>query len=69
MPSLRTLSLDATAFLMLSAATPIADAALPASNPFAQVSTLPYQAPPFNKIRDSDYQPALEEGMKQQIAE
>src|SRR5207302_10375397 len=37
--------------------------------PFAQPSTLPYQAPPFDKIKDSDYQPALEEGMRQQIAE
>src|SRR5881398_2660368 len=39
------------------------------SNPFFSVSTLPYQAPPFDRIKDSDYQPALEEGMKQQIAE
>ncbi len=38
-------------------------------NPFATVSTLPYQAPPFDRIHDADYQPALEEGMRQQIAE
>jgi peptidyl-dipeptidase Dcp len=38
-------------------------------NPFTEVSTLPYHAPPFDKIRDSDYGPALEEGMKQQTAE
>ncbi|QAU24794.1 peptidyl-dipeptidase Dcp [Dyella sp. M7H15-1] len=41
----------------------------PASNPFFTASTLPYQAPPFDKIKDSDYQPAMEEGMKQQLAE
>jgi len=41
----------------------------PASNPFFTVSTLPYQAPPFDKIKDSDYQPAIEEGMKQQLEE
>ncbi|MBM7126102.1 peptidyl-dipeptidase Dcp [Dyella flava] len=41
----------------------------PASNPFFTASTLPYQAPPFDKIKDSDYQPAIEEGMKQQLAE
>ena len=41
----------------------------PPPNPFAKPSTLPLQAPPFDKIKDSDYQPALEEGMKQQIAE
>jgi peptidyl-dipeptidase Dcp len=70
MPSLRSLCLGATAFVMLSALTvPLADAQLPASNPFAQVSTLPYQAPPFDRIKDSDYQPALDEGMKDQIAE
>lgn len=39
------------------------------SNPFAAASTLPFQAPPFDRIKDSDYQPALEAGMKEQIAE
>jgi peptidyl-dipeptidase Dcp len=39
------------------------------SNPFFTASTLPYQAPPFDKIHDGDYQPAIEEGMKQQLAE
>jgi peptidyl-dipeptidase Dcp len=46
-----------------------AAAALPVSNPFVQPSLLPYQAPPFDKIKDADYQPALEEGMRRQIAE
>ena len=39
------------------------------SNPFAAASTLPFQAPPFDRIKDSDYQPALEAGMKEQIGE
>ena len=65
---LRTLCLGAAAVFVLAAAAP-AFAALPASNPFAQPSTLPYQAPPFDRIKDTDYQPALEEGMTQQIAE
>lgn len=39
------------------------------ANPFAKQSTLLYQAPPFDKIHDYDYKPALEEGMRQQIAE
>jgi peptidyl-dipeptidase Dcp len=39
------------------------------SNPFFHASTLPFQAPPFNKITDADYQPAIEEGMKLQLAE
>jgi len=43
--------------------------ALPASNPFAAASTLPFQAPPFDKIKDADYQPAIEAGMREQLAE
>ncbi|EIL93867.1 peptidyl-dipeptidase Dcp [Rhodanobacter spathiphylli] len=39
------------------------------SNPFYSASTLPFQAPPFDKIHDADYQPAIEEGMKQHMAE
>lgn len=39
------------------------------SNPFYAPSTLPFQAPPFDKIKDSDYQPAIEAGMAQQITE
>jgi len=39
------------------------------SNPFYAPSTLPFHAPPFNKIKDSDYQPAIDAGMAQQIAE
>ncbi len=39
------------------------------TNPFFQPSTLPFQAPPFDKIKDSDYKPALELGMKQQLEE
>jgi peptidyl-dipeptidase Dcp len=39
------------------------------SNPFYAVSTLPFGAPPFDKIKDGDYQPAIEAGMAQQLAE
>ena len=38
-------------------------------NPFYAPSTLPFQAPPFDKIKDSDYQPAIEAGMAQQREE
>ena len=38
-------------------------------NPFFAPSPLPFQAPPFNLIRDSDYQPAIEEGMRRQRAQ
>ena len=43
--------------------------AAPASNPFGEPSTLPLQAPRFDIIRDSDYQPAIEEGIRQHLAE
>ena len=33
------------------------------NNPFFSPSTLPFQAPPFDKIKDEDYQPAMEAGM------
>src|SRR2546421_3238152 len=40
-----------------------------AANPFFSESPLPFHAPPFDKIKDSDYAPAIEEGMKNQLAE
>jgi peptidyl-dipeptidase Dcp len=39
------------------------------SNPFYAESTLPFHAPPFDKIKDTDYQPAIEAGMAQQREE
>ncbi len=39
------------------------------ANPFYAPSTLPFQAPPFDKIRDEDFQPAIEAGMAQAKAE
>lgn len=39
------------------------------ANPFFSASTLPFEAPPFDKIKEGDYAPAIEEGMKRQIAE
>ncbi len=38
-------------------------------NPFANPSPLLDQAPPFDKIHDADFQPAIEEGMRRQLAE
>jgi peptidyl-dipeptidase Dcp len=40
-----------------------------AANPFYQPSKLPFHAPAFDKIKDSDFKPVIEEGMKQQQAE
>jgi len=38
-------------------------------NPFFEPSTLPFQAPPFDRIKDGDFQPAIDEGIKQELAE
>jgi peptidyl-dipeptidase Dcp len=39
------------------------------SNPFYAPSTLPFEAPPFDRIKNGDFQPALEAGMEQHQAE
>jgi peptidyl-dipeptidase Dcp len=39
------------------------------NNPFYSPSKLPFEAPPFDKIKDSDYQPALEAGMAEEQRE
>ncbi len=51
-----------------AASTPVAQE--PAHvNPLLTASTLPLQAPPFDRIRDSDFQPAIEQGMREHLAE
>jgi peptidyl-dipeptidase Dcp len=47
----------------------LAQAPATRANPFFAPSTLPFQAPAFDTITDADFQPAIEEGMKQQLAE
>ena len=42
---------------------------LPANNPFARPSSLPYALPPFDLIREEHYLPAFEAGMAEQLAE
>ncbi|WP_426263814.1 M3 family metallopeptidase [Sphingomonas sp. PWP1-2] len=56
-------------FLLATVAAVIGFAPAQAENPFAQRSTLPYQAPPFDKIQDGDYQPAIEQGIAESLAE
>ena len=46
-----------------------AQAAFGPANPFYAESTLPFHAPPFDKITDADYQPAIEAGMAAQLHE
>jgi peptidyl-dipeptidase Dcp len=40
-----------------------------ADNPFAVPSKLVFRLPPFDRIRDSDYRPAFEAGMAEQLRE
>src|SRR6476620_8906425 len=54
-----------TAFAMQAKTTPTTAR----QNPLFKASTLPFHAPPFDKIKTADYKPAIEEGMKQQLAE
>src|SRR5215831_15939744 len=54
----------ATAATKEAGTTPMA-----ADNPFAHVSKLPFEMPPFDRIRDADYTPAFEEGMREQLKE
>src|SRR3984957_11469413 len=39
------------------------------ANPFYAPSPLPFHAPPFDRIKDEDYPPAIEAGMAEQLAE
>src|SRR5436305_5756038 len=58
------------AFLMNAAILNSARAADTASdNPLLQESTLPYQFPPFDKIKNEHFQPAIEQGMAEQLKE
>jgi peptidyl-dipeptidase Dcp len=62
-------TLIAAGAIALTPGTSAAQDAFGPANPFYAPSTLPFHAPPFDKIKDSDYQPALEAGIAQNIAE
>lgn len=61
----------AAAMSRLAIAAPVAPAAapLPASNPFAKESALPLHYPAFDQIKDADFTPAFEAGMREQLRE
>ncbi|WP_433983667.1 hypothetical protein RBB78_22460 [Tunturiibacter empetritectus] len=44
-------------------------AAFGPSNPFYAKSALPFEAPPFDRIKDGDYEPAIEAGMAEELKE
>jgi peptidyl-dipeptidase Dcp len=45
------------------------EARLPESNPFAAPSPLPFNYPQFDRVQDSDFAPAFDAGMREQLAE
>ncbi|WP_426113839.1 M3 family metallopeptidase [Massilia sp. PWRC2] len=64
----------AAAMPHLAIAAPVASVAaiaapLPASNPFAKESALPLHYPAFDKIKDADFTPAFDAGMREQLRE
>src|SRR6185312_13121211 len=61
------LILTMTTFTSVAPSAPAA--AFGPDNPFYAPSKLPFQAPPFDKIKDEDYQPAIEAGMAEQQKE
>jgi len=63
-PRLAALTAMAALVIAVSAAAPAA-----LQNPFFSPSTLPFGAPPFDRITDADYLPAIETGMARQLKE
>ncbi len=61
----------ATLLLSACAGTPVPEstAAAAPANPLLTRSTLPYQYPVFDKIKDQHYKPAFEKGMAEQLDE
>jgi len=53
----------------LGAVMPEKSAAFGPSNPFYAKSALPFEAPPFDRIKDGDYEPAIEAGMAEELKE
>jgi len=74
MSRIRSLCMSSAALALLaivpsSVGIAVAQTSAIASNPFMQPSSLPLGAPMFDKIKDTDYEPAFEEAMKENLAE
>src|SRR5438067_2226434 len=65
---MRTLHAFVTCVFVLSAQITAVSAADP-ENPLLKESTLPYHYPPFDKIKDEHFVPAIEAGMREQLKE
>src|SRR5438094_5300604 len=58
-----------TACALLNAAQITAVSAADPDNPLLKESALPYHYPPFDKIKDADFTPAIDAGMREQLKE
>ena len=61
--------MTAAAIILGAGSAAAADHPFGPANPFYAPSTLPFAAPPFDKIKDEDYQPAIDAGMAEQREE
>jgi peptidyl-dipeptidase Dcp len=68
-PAAAVLAIVALAIAACPAQAQSSGAAFSPANPFYAPSDLPFHAPPFDKIKDSDYQPAIDAGIAQQQKE
>jgi peptidyl-dipeptidase Dcp len=59
----------AAMLLSACAGNTVPDSSSSTANPLLTRSTLPYQYPPFDKIRNEHYMPAFDKGMAEQLAE
>jgi peptidyl-dipeptidase Dcp len=66
---LKTMTAIVTAGALALGASALSAQTFGPANPFFAPSTLPFQAPPFDRIKDDDYEPAIEAGMVQQLSE
>jgi peptidyl-dipeptidase Dcp len=66
---MKTLLAPALAGLLLGGCALMPDSMRAGDNPFYAPSTLPYQLPPFDRIRNGHYLPAFERGMAEHLAE
>jgi peptidyl-dipeptidase Dcp len=59
-----------TVVSVIAANEPVQNSSLsPSDNPLLSESSLPYHLPPFDKIKDEQFTPAIEAGMKEQLKE
>jgi peptidyl-dipeptidase Dcp len=59
----------ACVFPLLAQITAVSAADSMPDNPLLKESTLPYHFPPFDKLKNDDFQPAIEAGMREQLKE